>query len=421
MADVAGDRRTESVTVVNGGPPAAEERGRLAAVGRYAAPDAPPDEIFDRLVELAARSFAVPIAAIAIVDEQWVRFIAQRGLGEMVEISRQSDLSASAILQDEPYLLTDASADPRVLDNPLVRGELGVRFYAAAPIITAEGHRLGTVEVMDRQPRQPTREELWALRDLAAVVAGALELRLSASRAVEAERDLRIQLEREKTLLEQIAALEAGLAAQLQRALERRVAIEQAKGMLMAREGLDEQAAFQRLRAVARSRRRSVEEVAGKVLAGEPLPAPLRSTRDRPRSSRGEQRGQRQSPAATSGRAGLIPAFGDGILRITPTGSPVGLRLEGDVDQSNGKALADALAAAAATVGGDLHLDMAALEFIHVEGLRLLVSTARQLPAGRRLVLDGAPPYLRRIMGLVGWDQAPGLRFGRPDRDDDDR
>jgi hypothetical protein len=352
------------------------------------------------------------------VDERWIRFIAQYGLGGMSEISRQSGLSASAILQDEPCLLTDASADPQALENPLVRDEPGVRFYAAAPIITAEGHRLGTVGVMDRQPRQATQEELRALRDLAAVAAGALELRLSASRAVEVERDLRTQLEREKTLLEQIAALEAGVAAQLQHALERRGAIERAKGVLMAREGLDEQAAFQRMRAVARSRRRSVEEVAGRVLAGEPLPAPLRSTRDRPRSPRGEQRGQRQSPARRSGRAGLIPAFGDGILRITPTDEPVGPRLEEDVDQSNGKALADALAAAAATVRGDLHLDMAALQFIHIEGLRLLVSTAGQLPAGRRLVLDGAAPYVRRIMRLVDWDHAPGLRFGRPGRDD---
>jgi GAF domain-containing protein/anti-anti-sigma regulatory factor len=419
VKDVAGNRRRQSVTMVASGLPAAEEQARLSAVGRYTAPDAPPDEIFDRLVELAARSFAVPIATIAIVDQQAIRFIAQHGLDGIGDIPRHPGLSASAILQDKPYLLTDASADRGALGNPLVRGELGVRFYAAAPIITAEGHRLGAVEVMDRQPRQATQEELWALRDLAAVVAGALELRLSASRAVEAERDLRIQLEREKTLLEQIAALEAGLAAQLQHALQRRVAIEQAKGMLMAREGLDEQAAFQRLRAVARSRRRSVEEVAGKVLAGEPLPPPLRSTRDRPRSSRSEQRGQRQAPAPPSGRAGLIPAFGDVILRITPTDEPVGLRLEGDVDQSNGKALANALAAAAATVRGDLHLDMTALEFIHIEGLRLLVSTAAQLPAGQRLVLDGAPPYLRRIMGLVGWEQAPGLRFGRPARDDD--
>jgi GAF domain-containing protein/anti-anti-sigma regulatory factor len=413
VTDAAGSRRQRSTSVVDGGLPASEERARLASVRRYATLDAPPHEVLDRVVDLAARHFGVPIASVTIVDEQRIWFGAQRGLDGMTEIPRAPGLCASAIMQDEPYLVTDAAGDQRALDNPMVRGEPRARFYAAAPVITPEGHRLGTVNVMDRRPRQATQEELRVLQDLAAVVAGTLELRLSASRAMEAERTLRAQLEREKALLEQIAALEAGLATQLQHALTRRVAIEQAKGMLMAREDLDEQAAFERLRAVARSRRRSVEEVAAKVLAGEPVPVPLRSRRERSRSARREHGGRRRPPPR--GGAGALPRYSDELLRIIPTVRPLGLRLEGEVDQSNSKALADALAAASG-VSGDLHLDLEALEFINVDGLRLVVLAAAQLPAGRRLVLDGVAPYLRRIMALVGWDQVPGLRLGRAGR-----
>lgn len=157
------------------------ERARLAAVHRYAILDTPPDGAFDRVAALAARTFEVPIATVTIVDEDRIWFKALRGLPEGVhQIDRAPGLCASAILCDEPYILPDTLREPQALDNPLVRGELGIRFYAAAPIITADGYRLGTVNVLDVRPREVTTENVAVLRTLASVVADQLELHLAA-------------------------------------------------------------------------------------------------------------------------------------------------------------------------------------------------------------------------------------------------
>ncbi len=357
-----------------------DEPARLAAVRRYHILDTPSDRAFDRVAELAARVLAGPIATVSIVDSERIWFKARRGLDQTLVI------------------------------------ELGLRFYAGWPIVTSDGYRLGTVDVMDVQPRQLAQDEVAVLADLAAMVADELELRLSAGRAVEAERALRIQLEREKTLVEQIAALEAERTSQLEHALTHRVVVEQAKGVLMGREDLGSvDDAFERLRAVARSQRRPVEELAREVVAGQPLPPVTRSTRQRPRGGAGTPRVRR--PDADR-RAGGSPdegdasgEFSDRTLRITRKLWPHGLCLQGEVDQANIAMLAAALATVVDSTE-DVHLDLAGLEFIDVGGLRLLTETAGRLPAGQYLVLDGVAPYLRRILSLVGWDRAPGLKIG---------
>jgi sigma-B regulation protein RsbU (phosphoserine phosphatase) len=190
---------------------ASEEADRLGAVRRYAILDTPPDGAFDRICALAARFFDVPFASVTIVDEQRIWFKACQGL-DAVQIPRSPGLCASAILQDEPYVISDGLADPRTADNALVHGELGVRFYAAAPIITAEGHRLGTVNVIDTKPRAVTERETQTLRELAAIVVDELELRLAAIREIQRE-----QQRRELALGEQRRAEE--LARTLQRTL----------------------------------------------------------------------------------------------------------------------------------------------------------------------------------------------------------
>ncbi|MFE0724544.1 PP2C family protein-serine/threonine phosphatase [Streptomyces rochei] len=175
--------------------PAAEE-ARLAAVRRYHILDTPPDGAFDRIASLAARLFDAPMATVAIVDTDRVWFKAAHGLDGISETGREPGLCASAILHGEPYVVTDADSDARAFANPLVRSDLGVRFYAAAPITTADGQRLGTVNVLDTRPRQPTDDQLEALKDLAALVMDELELRLSAIRTVAAERERRAEAER---------------------------------------------------------------------------------------------------------------------------------------------------------------------------------------------------------------------------------
>src|SRR6266498_3961178 len=370
--------------------PPPEEPARLAAVRRYGILDTPPVRAFDRVASLAARVLAAPLATVSFVDEERVWFKAHRGLDQR-QTPRAPGLGASAILHRGAHLVPDTAADPAASANPLVT-ELGVRFYAGWPISTPDGYRIGTVDVMDVQPRQVDPDDLAALADLATMVADELELRLSAGRTLEAER-----------------------IGQLEHALEHRIVVEQAKGVLMGREDLSVREAFERLRAVARSRRRPVEELARDVVAGRPLPAVTHSTRQRPRGGSGGAR-DRQPPAARRGRGapngdGDVSEVYDQGLRITRRRSPPGLRLQGEVDRSNLSSLAAALAGVVET-SGDVHLDLTALEFIDVAGLRLLTEEARRMPAGRYLVLDGVAPYVRRILALVGWDQAPGLKIG---------
>jgi len=181
-----------------------DESERMAAVRRYGILDTPPDGAFDRICALAARVFDVPIATVTIVDERRIWFKACHGI-TVTEIPRDPGLCASAILHDVPYVVSDAATDPRTLNNPLVRGELGLRFYAAAPISTANGHRLGTVNVIDTKPRQVTEEELLTLRDLAALVSDELELRLAALDVVRVQQQARDRIGAEMQRVARVA------------------------------------------------------------------------------------------------------------------------------------------------------------------------------------------------------------------------
>jgi signal transduction histidine kinase len=160
-----------------------DEAKRLQAVRRYNILDTPPDDAYDRITALAARIFQVPIAIVSIVDTDRVWFKSHHGL-EATEAGRNAGLCASAIFQNSPYFIEDASTDARALSNPLVAGEQGFRFYAAAPLTTTDGFNLGTLCVIDRKPRTLSELEMENLRDLASLVMDQLELRLAAIRAV---------------------------------------------------------------------------------------------------------------------------------------------------------------------------------------------------------------------------------------------
>ena len=166
------------------------EADRLAAVRRYDVLDTPPDEAFDRITALAARLLKVPIAIVSIVDTDRIWFKSHHGL-DVEQVDREPGLCASAILGDGPWLVTDALADPRSCANTLVTGEFGLRFYAAVPLQTYDGFNLGSLCVLDTEPREITPEEVATLGDLGALVMDELELRLSSRRAVDVEAALR--------------------------------------------------------------------------------------------------------------------------------------------------------------------------------------------------------------------------------------
>ena len=157
------------------------EEMRLAAVNRYEILDTPPDGSFDRITRIAARIFDVPICTITVVDHDRIWFKSKHGI-DADEIGRDPGLCASAVLEYEPLVINDAAKDPRALENPLVRGELGLRFYAGAPLKTADGYNLGTLNIIDREPRQLSAEDLEMLEELAELVVDELELRLAAVR-----------------------------------------------------------------------------------------------------------------------------------------------------------------------------------------------------------------------------------------------
>lgn len=159
------------------------EAARLAAVRRYEILDTPPDGTFDRIAMIAADLIGVPIAIISIVDEDRIWFKAHHGL-EIDQIGRAPGLCASAILHDAAWIVADARKDIRALANPLVAGDFGLQFYAGIPLKTNEGYNLGTLCVIDREPRKVTDHQLSQLKNLAATVMDHLELRLAAGRAI---------------------------------------------------------------------------------------------------------------------------------------------------------------------------------------------------------------------------------------------
>ena len=172
-----------------------DEAARLDAVRRYDILDSPPEGAFDRVAALAAQLFDVPIALISVVDADRIWLKSSYGL-DIVQLDRTRGLCASAILEETPWVVTDAATDPRTNQNLLVSGDFGLRFYAGAPLTTHDGFRLGTLCVIDKQPRTVSQAETRRLSQLAELVIDELELRRSARAAVAAAEQRLQEVER---------------------------------------------------------------------------------------------------------------------------------------------------------------------------------------------------------------------------------
>jgi signal transduction histidine kinase len=149
---------------------------RLAALRDYRVLDTPPEAAFDSITELAAQLFGAPIALVSLVDETRQWFKSRVGLGP-TETPREVAFCDHAIRQDRPFVVTDAAADERFRDNPLVTSDPGVRFYCGVPLRTPEGHGLGTLCIIDRVPREMSADQLHTLQKLAHHVELELEVR----------------------------------------------------------------------------------------------------------------------------------------------------------------------------------------------------------------------------------------------------
>ena len=156
-------------------------RGAVAAMQQAGLLDAPPEDAFDRLTRLAARSLGVPISLVSLVDANRQFFKSSMGLPEPVAAARQTPLSHSfckhVVLSGEPLIVPDARLHPVLKDNPAIG--MGVVAYAGYPLATQDGLVLGSFCAIDTSPREWTAEQLGILQDLTAAAMTEIELRRS--------------------------------------------------------------------------------------------------------------------------------------------------------------------------------------------------------------------------------------------------
>ena len=166
------------------------ERRRLEVLWQYDVLDTVPEAVFDDLTELAARICEAPIALITLVDEKRQWFKSKIGI-TLGETTRDVSFCGHAILQRELFIVPDATKDERFCNNPLVVSDPKIRFYAGAPLITPDGHALGTLCVIDQVPHKLHADHKRALEILSRHVMTQLELRRHARElsATREERD----------------------------------------------------------------------------------------------------------------------------------------------------------------------------------------------------------------------------------------
>jgi diguanylate cyclase (GGDEF)-like protein len=146
-----------------------DEAVRLTTLPSLDILDSLGEERFDRLTRMAKHMFRVPIALVSLVDENRQWFKSCIGL-EVSETSRDISFCGHAILGDEVFVIPDTLKDDRFADNPLVLEDPHIRFYAGCPIRVANGSRIGTLCIIDREPRDFCAEDEELLKDLAAMV-----------------------------------------------------------------------------------------------------------------------------------------------------------------------------------------------------------------------------------------------------------
>jgi diguanylate cyclase (GGDEF)-like protein len=156
-----------------------DEPLRLEALQRYAILDTPAEQTFDDLATIASAICGTSMALVSLVDAERQWFKARKGLAAP-ETARDVAFCAHAILEPTQVMeVRDATQDARFHDNPLVTGDPNIRFYAGAPLVTSDGQAVGTLCVLDPQPRQLEDGQREALAALSRQVVALMELRVA--------------------------------------------------------------------------------------------------------------------------------------------------------------------------------------------------------------------------------------------------
>jgi GAF domain-containing protein len=127
------------------------------------------DSYFHNLGSIVAQTFDTPIALISFVEKEKVSFKVNVGMEGTNEVDRGISLCSLAILDNDPTIFSDATKEPCLINNPLVAGEFGLKFYAGAPITTPDGYNIGTLCIVDFEPREFSEKETEILVDFAKV------------------------------------------------------------------------------------------------------------------------------------------------------------------------------------------------------------------------------------------------------------
>ena len=169
---------------------------RIEILKRYKILDTPSEGAFDNVALLAAQIFDTPIALVSLVDAEKVFFKANVGMENIKSSPRGMSLCSLAILQPAVTVFENAPTEPCLLSNPMVAGDFGLKFYAGAPLITHDGFSIGTLCVIDKQPRNFSARDRTILQGLSKIVMDEIELRLSAQLEPEKQQSASLHIER---------------------------------------------------------------------------------------------------------------------------------------------------------------------------------------------------------------------------------
>lgn len=149
------------------------EAERLAALWQLGLLDSAPSEGFDRITRLAAKTLAIPIVLVSLLDDSRQWFKSRVGL-DASETPRDVSFCGHAIYERRPFVIPDAALDERFAANPLVTGPPYVRAYLGIPLYTRDGHAIGTLCAIDRVPRSFDAVEIATLGDFAKIIEDAI-------------------------------------------------------------------------------------------------------------------------------------------------------------------------------------------------------------------------------------------------------